>query len=475
MPETRYPQLKRRVAEAIAERKKRDSLVRCMKRGRDNRAEALVDLPGGTAFRQDVKRVKERCIAHLDNLYERFKENAEKRGALVHFAKTGADAIRISIAIARGYGAKTISKSKSLTTEEIEINHPLEEAGFRVIETDLGELIIQLVGEKPYHLVFPSVHKTREDVAEIFAKETGEPVSSDIPSLMRVVRKYLRPIFLNTDIGMTGANIGIAETGGIVIETNEGNGRLVSSIGKCHICVMGIEKIVDTLEDAMLMVLAHPVSASGQLPTTYVTWMHGRNPLGEGGPDRESHIIVLDNGRSEMRADPKMREALHCIRCGACMNVCPTYGVTGGHIFGHIYPGPIGIPWTAQCHGLETAGDFAPLCISCGLCKEICPADIDIPMMIAEVKHRDMKTHPAPRAARLMMAADRYAALGSATAPLSNWMLNFAPFRGVMSAFGLDPKHKLPPFARDTFRKRFARRRPASTATKYKVALFIDV
>ncbi|MDZ4859568.1 MAG: LUD domain-containing protein, partial [Candidatus Hydrogenedentes bacterium] len=278
MPSARYERLSVRIRESIANPKDSHALMRCMQRGRDKRTEALAVLPGGAAFRDDVKRVKDRCIENLPALLERFVENSRKRGAQVFLAKDGAAVIEYVLRLALERGVKTIAKSKSLTTEEIEINHPLIEAGLKVIETDLGELIIQLVNEKPYHLVFPSVHKMAEDVAAIFAKETGAPCSSDIPSIMKVVQAYLRPIFLEAQMGMTGANIGVAESGAIVIETNEGNGRLVSSIGDCHVCVMGMEKIVETVEEALLMVLAHPVSASGQLPTTYVTWMGGRAP-----------------------------------------------------------------------------------------------------------------------------------------------------------------------------------------------------
>jgi Fe-S oxidoreductase len=317
-----------------------------------------------------------------------------------------------------------------------------------------------------------------DDVAEIFSKATGKPVSNDIPEIMRVVQAYLRPIFLEAEIGMTGANIGVAENGAIVIETNEGNARLVSSIGDCHVCIMGMEKIVDTVEDAMLMVLAHPVSASGQLPTTYVTWMAGRAQLGEGEgrAPRESHIIILDNGRTEMRDDPAMREALSCIRCGACMNICPTYGVVGGHAFGYIYPGPIGIPWTAEVHGLGKAGDFASLCISCGLCKEICPAQIDMPMMIAEVKHRDAKANGHPLVEHVMMGADSAARLASAFAPIANAAMKNKAVRSVMeSVAGISAKRSLPEFQSDTFIKRFARHRPEGQGRTRKVAFFVDV
>jgi len=475
MPKERYARLAEEITASIENPKQRDALYRCMKRGRDTRSFRLSTLPGGAEFRNEVKAVKDRCIENQEALLEKFTKNAEARGVSVFVAKDAKDAIAYCIGVAQKHGAKTVSKSKSLTTEEIEINRDLEAAGLGVVETDLGELIIQLVDEKPYHLVFPSVHKMQADVAEIFAKATGKPVEAKIESIMPVVRAYLRPIFLNTDIGMTGANIGVAENGAIAIETNEGNGRLVSGIGKVHICVMGLEKIVDTMDDAMLMVLAHPVSASGQLPTTYVTWMAGRNPLGADGAARESHIVILDNGRRKMREDPLMREALNCIRCGACMNICPTYGVVGGHSFGHIYPGPMGLPWTAAVHGQDIAADFADLCVSCGLCKEICPAQIDMPLMIAEIKHKDHEKNPPSLTNKLLMAAERAALLGSAFAPVSNWALTNPVFRLALEKFaGIDRRREIPPFARNTLRKRWAKRKPVKNA-KHKVAFFHDI
>jgi L-lactate dehydrogenase complex protein LldF len=478
MSKNRYAHLNEKITEAIIEPTKGDFLNIAMTRGRKQRQDTLDKMPEGDAFRNDVKKRKDICREKAPELLKEFVKNAQKRGTQVMIAKDGAEAIAHTLQIAASINAKTVAKSKSLTTEEIEINHPIEEAGMRVVETDLGELIIQLVHEKPYHLVFPSIHKSAKDVAEIFSNETGKPVPNDIDEIMAVVRKYLRPIFLNTDIGMTGANVGIAETGGIVIETNEGNARLVSSIADTHICVIGMEKIVETIEDAMLMVLAHPVSATGQCPTTYVTWMHGRNPMGEGeNQPRVSHMIILDNGRTEMRDDPVMSEALNCIRCGACMNICPTYGVVGGHTFGHIYPGPIGIPWTERVHGLDKAGDFAPLCLSCGLCKEICPAQIDMPNMIAEVKHRDHKKNKIQKIDQAMMDADKYANLGSAFAPMSNWALVNPLFRIVLEkAVGVDKRRALPKFKRNTLKKQFEHRTPhPNLYPKRKVAFFADI
>lgn len=478
MASQRYENLYAQIETALREKPKREQLYNAVKRARDSRRAAIDILPQGEAFRKEVREVKVRCTAKLDDLVDRFAERVKARGAEVFLAEDGAAAIGYILKLAAEKNAKTVAKSKSLTSEEIEVNHPMEDAGLEVIETDLGELIIQKVHEKPFHLVFPAVHKTAVEVAEIFEKETGEGVPPDVDAIMKVARQYLRPIFLDADIGMTGANVGVAESGAILIETNEGNARLVSSIPDVHICIMGREKVVETADDAIMMMLAHPVSAVGQHTTTYVTWMGGRSPLGAGGEaPRESHIIILDNGRSAMKEDPLFSDALNCIRCGACMNICPTYGVVGGHAFGHIYPGPIGIPWTSEVHGLEKAGDFAPLCISCGLCKEICPAEIDIPMMIAGVKDRDSEVHPHPRVNKMLMAAERAAKMGSLTAPVSNWMMGNAWVRWAMEkAMGIDRRRQLPKFSRVTLAKRFAKRGPSQVSNPVrKVAFFTDL
>lgn len=478
MASRRYENLYAKIETALREKPKRDQLYNAVKRARDSRRAAIGMLPQGEAFRKAVREIKVRCTATLDDLVNRFAARVESRGAKVFLAEDGAAAIDYILKLAAEKNAKTVAKSKSLTSEEIEVNHPIEDAGMEVIETDLGELIIQKVHEKPFHLVFPAVHKTAVEVAEIFEKETGEGVPHDVDAIMKVVRQYLRPIFLTADIGMTGANVGVAESGAILIETNEGNARLVSSIPDVHICIMGREKVVETTDDAIMMMLAHPVSAVGQHTTTYVTWMGGRSPLGiDGKTPRESHIIILDNGRSAMKEDPLFSDALNCIRCGACMNICPTYGVVGGHAFGHIYPGPIGIPWTSEVHGLDKAGDFAPLCISCGLCKEICPAEIDIPMMIAGVKDRDSEVNPHPRVNKMLMAAERAAKMGSLTAPVSNWLMGNAWVRWAMEkAMGIDRRRQLPNFSRKTLVKRFAKRGPSPVANPVrKVAFFTDL
>ncbi|MGH7143226.1 MAG: LUD domain-containing protein [Planctomycetota bacterium] len=489
MNRQRYANLYPKIEKALVEKPRRDALYSAMKHSRDKRRNTIKnELATGLEFRAEVRAVKERCLARQEELLDQFVASARGRGATVFLADDGPAAIDYILKLAQARGAKTCAKSKSLTSEEIQVNHPLEDAGIEVIETDLGELIIQKVHEKPYHLVFPAVHKTAQEVADIFEKVEGRPIPADPKEIMKVVRKYLRPIFLNADIGMTGANVGVAETGAIVIETNEGNARLVSSIPDLHVCIMGIEKIVETTSDALLMMMAHPVSATGQMLTTYVTLMAGRSPLGEAGAPagaahkpRESHIVILDNGRRKMRADPVMSDALNCIRCGACMNICPTYGVVGGHTFGYIYPGPIGIPWTSEVHGQEKAGDFADLCISCGLCKEICPVQIDIPYMIAEVKHRDQQHNPPPRVNRFLMMAETFSKLGSLTAPLANFSMKNSLFRWALEkTVGIDRRRHLPEFRFNTL-ERWFRNRPTPerfddpSKIKRKVAFFVDL
>lgn len=467
--------LEKKISATLSNTSQRSALLHAVQRGLGSRKRALESLPGGDSFREDVREVKERCISKIDELAHKFTENARKRGARVFFAKNADEACRYVMKLAQAKNAKLITKSKSLTTEEIELNHPLEAAGLQVIETDLGERIIQMAQELPYHLVFPAVHKTAAQVAELFSEATGESVSEDLNDIMALMRRTLRPLFLNADIGITGANVAIAETGTVLIETNEGNGRLVSSIPPVHVCVMGMEKIVETLDDAMQMIFAHPVSAVGQILTTYVSFFTGRAPLGD-QRDRELHIVILDNGRSEMRQDSWYREALHCIRCGACMNICPTYGVLGGHVFGHIYPGPIGIPWTANVHGLKEAAEFSDLCISCGLCKEICPADIDIPMMIAKVKSESLQLRKQPWVNRILMGSETVAGFACATAPLSNWVLQSRLGRFFSEKLtGIERRRTLPEFATKRLKTRIKQRRSLmSVEPVRKVAFFAD-
>ncbi len=478
MPKT-YDSLKRKIISSLGRTQQTKFLQAAMKRGRDARRAQLISLGStGEVLRHDVHMLKNEAILNLDSLVKMFMENCERNGATVRLMKDGEEVVEYIAKLSEQKGSKHVIKSKSLTTEEIELNQRLvEKVPFLdVVETDLGERIIQLAGEKPFHLVFPAVHKTQAEIAQLFSKEVAGTVPDDLQEIMKAVRRVLRPTFLSGQIGITGANVGVAETGTILVEENEGNARLVSAIPDVHVVVMGMEKIVRSWDDALKLAMAHPVSATGTRLTNYVSMISSRLEL-SGHADRSLHVLILDNGRSKMSKDPWFKEALNCIRCGACMNACPTYGVVGGHVFGYIYPGPIGIPWTEAVHGLEKASEFAHLCVACGLCKEICPADIDIPMMIAKVKEEDVQKNGQLIPNTVLSRSDDFAKLASATAPLSNWIIQSRVSRTLTDRFlGIDKKRKLPRFERQTLEKRFSKGASQNiTEALAKVAFFPDI
>jgi L-lactate dehydrogenase complex protein LldF len=425
------------------------------------------------AIKESNKALKTSAVANT-SLVGEFADNVRKNGGNVFLAKTGEDAMRYVEDLSKRVGAKLIVKAKSLTSDEIEFTHELDKVGIRSVETDLGELIIQLAGETPVHLVMPAAHKSVKQIAELVSSAVGKEVPPEDQAILGTVRAYLRQLFLTADIGVSGANIGVAETGSIVIETNEGNGRLVTSLPKVHLVIIGMEKIVPKWEDATYLVKGHSASATGQNMTVYVSVITQHGPLAGSADGREYHVVILDNGRSRMREDPWFSDALNCIRCGACMNVCPTYGIAGGHTFGYIYPGPIGIPWTAEVHGLDKA-TFAHLCVSCGLCKEICPVDINIPMMIAKVKEEEVQENGQLVVNDFFMASETLARLASATAPVSNWLLRREATRVLMeSLVGVDRRRTLPTFSRKRLRGRL---RPlgGGSGESGKVVFFPDV
>lgn len=478
MPKS-YDSLKEKITLSLGRTQQTKFLQAAMKRGRDARRTQLISLGTlGETLRHDVHAMKTEAVANLDLIVKEFMANCEQNGATVKLVQTGEDVIEYIAKLAKQDGSKHVIKSKSLTTEEIELNQGLVEKmpSLEVIETDLGERIIQLADEKPFHLVFPAVHKTQTEIAELFSKEVAGTVPDDLQEIMKAVRRLLRPTFLSGQIGITGANVGVAETGTILVEENEGNARLVSAIPDTHVVVMGMEKIVRSWEDALKLAMAHPVSATGTRLTNYVSMISSRLDLG-GHQKRSLHVLILDNGRSKMRKDAWFKDALNCIRCGACMNACPTYGVVGGHVFGYIYPGPIGIPWTDEVHGLDKAAEFAHLCIACGLCKEICPADIDIPMMIAKVKEEDVKKNGQLIPNTVLSRSDDFAKLASSTAPFSNWIIQSRISRTFMDRFlGIDRKRKLPRFERQTLEKEFSREPKQNTpGALAKVAFFPDI
>ncbi|MEM0384609.1 MAG: LUD domain-containing protein [Candidatus Caldarchaeum sp.] len=436
----------------------RDALDRTLEARRQMMALMIEDVD---AFRDSVRQSKQNAVDNLLEMFSMFRERCEERGVRVFLARDGAEACEIVYRIAVEKKAKLLTKSKSMTTEEIGLNHFLEARGLKVVDTDLGEFIIQLAGEKPFHLVYPAVHKTRKEIAELFSSKAGRPVGDDLGELMDFARTYLRGVFLSADVGITGANIAIAETGTVVVETNEGNDRLGSVPPKTHIVVMGLEKLVETVEDALKIIVAHPVSSTGQPLTTYVSFISGRNPLAGAQDGRDLYVVVVDNGRTQMQEDETFRGALHCIRCGACMNICPTYSAVGGYVFGHVYTGPIGIPWTAFVHGLEKAAEFTELCISCGLCKEVCPAKIEMPMMIAEVKHRIVKQAGQLWVNRILENYEKFYAIGSHFPELFNFAVKNKLFRFLLERLaGIEARRTIPPLAKQPLTALTKNRKP---------------
>jgi L-lactate dehydrogenase complex protein LldF len=365
------------------------------------RREAFATFPEGDRLRDRARAIKEATLQRLDEHLERLVDNVERLGGHVHFAATADEARAIVLDIARRTGARMAVKSKSMATEEIHLNDALAAAGVTPVETDLGEYIIQLAHERPSHIIAPAIHKTKGQVAELFARELRRTVAADPEELTRIARAELREKFLQADLGITGANFAVAETGTVVLVTNEGNGRMVTSLPRVHVAVMGVEKIVPSLTDLMVFLAVLAKSATGQKLSVYTTLVQGPRRAGElEGPD-EFHLVLLDNGRIA-QIGSTLREALYCLRCGACLNVCPVYRQIGGHAYGYTYPGPIGILLTAMLNGPRAVKDLAHASSLCGACADACPVKIDIPRMLIELRKEVDEQGIAPRPERLV-------------------------------------------------------------------------
>ena len=374
------------IQEALANPGLRGALGRFSVAYRTSREKAYAGLDF-EAIRDRVRDVKAHAAGHLEELAASFQAKAESLGAKVYRASEPAEVKAYVLALAKERGVRTIVKSKSMATEEIHLNKHLEAAGLEVYETDLGEWIIQLAHQTPSHMVMPAIHMTKEEVTEVFNSEVEPGQSPDIPRLVKFARGKLRPKFLAADMGITGANIAVAETGSLVIVTNEGNARLVTTLPKIHVAIVGIEKLVGLVKDIQPILTALPRSATGQLLTSYVSIISGPVPNTDGTP-KELHIILMDNHRSDMAKDPMFKEALQCIRCATCLNVCPVFRLVGGHVFGKTYTGGIGTILTAWFDELKKSEDIQGLCIQCGSCVPLCPGKIDIPRLILELRRR---------------------------------------------------------------------------------------
>jgi L-lactate dehydrogenase complex protein LldF len=368
------------------------------------RREAFAEFPEGEALRDRARDIKEATLQRLDHYLERLIDNVERRGGHVHYATTADEARTIVLDIARRSGARLAVKSKSMATEEIHLNEALAAAGVTPVETDLGEYIIQLAHERPSHIIAPAIHKTKGQVAELFARELGRETAPDPEVLTRIARAELRQKFLDADLGITGANFGVAETGTVVLVTNEGNGRMVTSLPRVHVAVMGVEKVIPSMTDLAVFLAILAKSATGQKLSVYTSLVDGPRRGGELEGPEEFHLVLLDNGRLHQLAGP-LREALACLRCGACLNVCPVYRQIGGHAYGYTYPGPIGILLTAMLNGPESVKDLAHASSLCGACADACPVRIDIPRMLIELRQEVAERRIAPWSERVVFGS----------------------------------------------------------------------
>ncbi|WP_461210442.1 L-lactate dehydrogenase (quinone) large subunit LdhH [Desulfocurvus sp. DL9XJH121] len=446
---------------------------------RANRVNAFADMNERELI-AEIADAKDESVSRLSELFAEFKAKAEAAGTKVHVAKTAAEANEIIARIAREEGVKRVVKSKSMTAEETLLNHHLEAEGLEVTETDLGEWIIQLRHEGPTHMVMPAIHLSRYQVADLFTDVTSQKQDSDIEKLVKVARRELRAKYIEADMGISGANFAVAETGGIGLITNEGNARLVTTLPRVHVAICGLDKLTPTLHDCLRVIRALPRNATGQAITSYVTWICGANECAP-GPDGKKvhHVVFLDNGRTAMALDPDFKQVLRCVRCGACANVCPVYRLVGGHKMGHIYIGAIGLLLTYFFHGRDKAKNLVQNCINCGACKEVCAAGIDLPRLIKEVHARiqDEEGHPLPsvllakvlKSRKLFHTLLRTAKMGQK--PVVDGKTGY--LRHLPMAFFKEQNFRaLPPIAKKPFRDEWEKVRPETKTPKYRVAIF---
>jgi L-lactate dehydrogenase complex protein LldF len=346
-------------------------------------------IPYFQQWRQAAHEIKKYAIANLDKLLVEFERNVTARGATVLWAQNAAEANRHVLDIAREHHVKTVVKGKSMISEEMELNYVLEAAGIRAVETDLGEYIVQLAGQRPIHIVTPALHMSAADVGRLFAEKLGEPFSAEHAHLTHIARRRLRQEYLRAEMGLSGVNFAVADTGTLVIVENEGNGGLSTATPPIHVALMGIEKILPRLDYLPVFLNLLARIGTGQKLTTYTHLVHGP------APSRKLYVIILDNGRSNILKDPAAPAALFCIRCGACLNACPVYRRTGGWAYGWVYPGPIGAIITPHLLGMERAGTLPFASSLCGACGEVCPVKIDIPHQLVHLRHRAV-VEPSP-------------------------------------------------------------------------------
>ncbi len=388
--------LKRKVKKALDNKNLQKALENALNHYNRNFSSAVENLEWEN-LKERVREIKERSVLRMEELLKRFVEEAERAGAKVYIAESKDSALKYIGNLITEKGEKLVVKAKSMLSEEMELNPYLESLGIKVVETDLGEWIVQMASEKPSHITAPALHKTKEEVAELFSRYFGRKVKPNIKELVNLARKELRKYFLEADVGISGANIAIAETGTLVLVSNEGNARLATSLPSLHICILTPEKIVESIEEASTILKVLPRAATGQKITTYISFITGPSRtadiekeivLGAHGPE-ELHIVIIADKRLSKKDDPLWKNVLYCIKCGSCMTICPVYGKVGGHVFGcPPYPGGIGIAITSVIKGEKEVNYLLDLCSDCKKCDSHCPVKIPISKLIIDLKNR---------------------------------------------------------------------------------------
>jgi L-lactate dehydrogenase complex protein LldF len=402
----------------LAEPKASPVVAASAARAAHSKAVASARIPQWELWRETAHRIKAWTITHLDRLLLQFEQELMARGVNVLWAVDASQANSLILDIARTKGVRIVVKAKSMATEELALNHALADAGIRSMETDLGEYIVQLAGQRPTHLIGPAMHLSVAEIGRLFATKLGMAYTETPEDLIAEARRRLRQDYLNAELGVSGVNFGVAETGTLVVVENEGNGGLCMAAPPTHIAVMGIEKLVPCMADLPVFLNVLARSGTGQALSTYTHLIQGA------APPRELYVILLDNGRTSILADKESRQALYCIRCGACLNVCPVYRRAGGWAYGWVYPGPIGAVTTPHLVPLELSGELPFASSLCGACQEACPVKIDIPHQLLHLRHRAV-TQPSPArsiAERLMWRLWSWANRGPRRYRLLTWL-----------------------------------------------------
>jgi L-lactate dehydrogenase complex protein LldF len=417
MHASRETDFHQRVASALEEPNRILSINNAVRAAARKREKALEALPNANEIREMAREIRAHTIANLERYLVEFEKHATANGFEIHWAKDAREARQHVLRIVSDHQAKNVVKSKSMLSEEIGLNQALEGGGVGVVETDLGEYVAQLADDRPSHIITPIIHLDRHDVGKIFAEKLSTTGSDDIAYLNRVARDELRRRFLNADVGITGCNFGVAEAGALCLVENEGNVRMVTSVPDVHIALMGIERLVPSYRELAIMLQLLARSATGQKLTAYSTIIHGPRREGETSGPRESHVVLIDNGRTRALAGD-LAEILYCIRCGACLNICPVYRSIGGHAYGSTYSGPVGAVISPILGGTPKFPDLPHASTLCGACEEVCPVRIQLPTLLLRLRRNTVEEGLSPSWMKVMIRA--YAAVAS-----------FAPVMGV--------------------------------------------